>query len=77
MESDYIVMDQYGKKSIVKAKSPRQAVEKLCYDIFGVTNPKLFKIYIDSKDKTYHTGYGYKDSWFCVGKIEWLENEVK
>ena len=78
MESNYLVVSQYNHHHIVRAKSPRKAVESACAKI-GILHPKLFKIYNDYSinGKTYHSGYGCGNLWFSVGKIEWMENEVK
>ena len=77
MESNYLVVGQYNHHHIVRAKSPRKAVESACAKI-GILHPKLFKIYYDGIDgKVYHSGYGCGNLFFEVGKIEWMEKEVK
>ena len=63
--NQYLLIDQYGNKTISSGSSPRQAL----LSHIG-KEKKLFKIYVNDEDgKTYHVGYGSDREWYDIALI--------
>ena len=59
----YIAIDQYDEKVLIR-EYPRKELMELA----GVKSAS--KIYVDTKDGTFHIGYIVADRWFTVLGLE-------
>jgi len=71
MTKMFLIKSQFkGMNKIFQAKSERQAVLMFVKDITAAKNPKLAKMYIDSKKgTTFQTGYIFGSYWLSVFEL--------
>lgn len=70
----YLIHDaNYGGMDLIRAKSPRQAMNRWCAKHYGTERPTLRKMYRDTVNGARHVGYIYRQSWCDIATVTPME----